>query len=95
VTTAELLWLSRATRIGRLKAQVFAALDHRGLRFVATDTSWSAGEGDEVRGPLMSIVLALSGRPVGGAALDGPGADRLRKQLDGANGRPDAASRRA
>ena len=30
VTTADRLWWSRSTRIGRLKAKVFADLDHRG-----------------------------------------------------------------
>ena len=34
----------------------------RGLRFVATDVDWAVGEGSEVRGPLQSIVLLLTGR---------------------------------
>jgi len=81
VTTADRLWWSRTTRIGRLKSKVFADLDHRGLRFVATDADWSAGDGDEVSGPLLSIVLVLTGRPVGADALDGPGSHSLRQQL--------------
>ena len=81
VTTADRLWWSRTTRLGRLKSRVFADLDHRGLRFVAADAEWSAGTGDEVRGPLLSIVLVLTGRPVGADALEGPGAPRLRQQL--------------
>lgn len=95
VTIADRLWWSRTTRIGRLKSLVFAHLDHRGLRFVATDVGWSAGEGDEVRGPLVSIVLVLTGRPAGTAALDGPGADRLRQQLAVTNGRSDSAGHRS
>ena len=95
MTTAEQLWLSRSTRIGRLKAKVFADLDHRGLRFVATDAHWSAGDGDEVRGPLLSIVLVLAGRPVGADALEGPGAPRLRRRLGVADGPAAAADRPA
>ena len=95
VTTADRLWWSRTTRIGRLKAKVFADLDHRGLGFVATDADWSAGVGDEVRGPLLSIVLVLTGRPVGADALEGPGASRLGRRLDAAHGPAAAASRRA
>lgn len=33
-----------------------------GLRFVADDMDWSAGEGPEVRGPAMSLILAMVGR---------------------------------
>ncbi len=49
-----------------------------GLRFVADDIDWSAGEGPEVRGPAMSLILAMVGRS---RALDdctGPGVDILR-----------------
>jgi uncharacterized protein (TIGR03083 family) len=81
VTTADRLWWSRTTRIGRLKSKVFADLDHRGLRFVATDADWSAGAGDEVRGPLLSIVLVLTGRPAGVEALAGAGAASLGQRL--------------
>ena len=93
VTTAQLLWLSRSTRLGRLRAKVFADLDHRGLRFVATDAQWSAGEGDEVRGPLLSIVLVFAGRPVGAHSLEGAGATRLRQRLGVADGPAAGASR--
>ncbi len=93
VTTADRLWWSRSTRIGRLTSTVLGHLDHRGLRFVATDAHWSAGDGDEVRGPLLSIVLVLTGRPVGAEALEGPGASRLRQRLGVADGPAAAASR--
>jgi len=49
-----------------------------GLKFVADDIDWSAGEGPEVRGPAMSLILGMVGRR---AALDdctGPGVDTLR-----------------
>ena len=48
-----------------------------GLRLAATDTDWSHGEGAEVRGPLVSLLMAVSGR---GEALDdltGPGLSRF------------------
>ncbi len=89
-TTADRLWWSRSTRIGRWKAKVFAEVNHRGLRFVATDADWSAGEGDEVRGPLLSIVLVLTGRLGAAEALHGPGVSRLGRRSvgDGLTARP-------
>ena len=49
-----------------------------GLRLVATDTDWSAGEGAEVSGPAGALLLLLSGR-TGTAVpqLTGAGLDRL------------------
>lgn len=49
-----------------------------GHRFVATDTEWSAGEGQEVTGPVGAILLLLTGRRAGLASLTGPGAAALR-----------------
>ena len=43
-----------------------------GLRFVATDLDWSAGEGAEVRGPGGELLLVLTGRAAGLDGLDGP-----------------------
>jgi uncharacterized protein (TIGR03083 family) len=34
-----------------------------GLTLRATDTDWSTGEGPEVAGPIVSLVLAMTGRP--------------------------------
>jgi uncharacterized protein (TIGR03083 family) len=51
------------------------------LRLVATDADWSHGAGSEVSGPLVSLLMAVSGR---GGALDdltGPGLDRLEGAL--------------
>lgn len=76
-------------------APVVAALDHarlsrfygsrkrfRGMRLIATDVDWSAGEGpDEVRGPASDLLLVATGRPAGLAALSGPGAERLAAAL--------------
>ena len=50
----------------------------RGLRLVATDTTWSAGEGAEVRGPVQALLLLLTGRIEAALPhLDGPGAKQL------------------
>lgn len=52
-----------------------------GLRFEATDLDWSAGDGALVRGPAEAILLAITGRPVALADLDGDGADRLADRI--------------
>jgi uncharacterized protein (TIGR03083 family) len=49
-----------------------------GLRLVATDTDWSHGEGDEVSGPLISLVMAMTGRSRACDDLTGPGVEKLR-----------------
>ena len=49
-----------------------------GLRFVADDIEWSAGEGPEVRGPAMSLILAMVGRGPAINDCTGPGVDVLR-----------------
>lgn len=48
----------------------------------ATDADLTIGEGPEVTGPAVSLLLALAGRRVALADLDGPGLQRLREQLD-------------
>lgn len=49
----------------------------RGLRLVATDADLQAGDGDEVRGTSIALLLALSGRPTEQAELGGPGVPAL------------------
>jgi uncharacterized protein (TIGR03083 family) len=44
-----------------------------GLRLVATDADWSVGTGQEVSGPLVSLILAMSGRRQAGRDLSGEG----------------------
>ncbi|MFB8210636.1 maleylpyruvate isomerase family mycothiol-dependent enzyme [Streptomyces sp. NPDC056010] len=44
------------------------------VRLTATDADLSAGDGPEVRGPALSLLLAVSGRQVVRDELDGPGA---------------------
>jgi uncharacterized protein (TIGR03083 family) len=48
-----------------------------GLTLVATDVDWTRGSGPEVRGPLTSIILALTGRKAGLADLSGDGLPML------------------
>lgn len=52
-----------------------------GLRLVADDADFAAGEGLEVVGPLISLLLAVSGRAVALADLDGPGQPDLAGRL--------------
>ena len=53
------------------------------LRYVATDTGWSSGAGDqEVRAPAAALALAFMGRRARLADLQGPGADALRRWVE-------------
>ena len=47
-----------------------------GLGLAATDVDWTYGEGPEVRGPMVSLLLAMVGRPTAGE-LSGDGATTL------------------
>ena len=51
-----------------------------GLRLVASDIDWSAGEGPEVRGPAMSLILAMVGRRKALDDCSGPGVELLRSR---------------
>jgi len=48
-----------------------------GLRLRATDTEWTHGEGPEVSGPMLSLVLAMSGRKGSHGDLRGDGVEVL------------------
>ena len=48
-----------------------------GLRLRATDTEWAHGEGPEVSGPLLSLVVAMTGRKAVYADLAGEGVAEL------------------
>jgi len=43
------------------------------VRLIATDTEFSLGDGPDLRGPVVSLLLAISGREVAVGDLDGPG----------------------
>ncbi|RZQ64358.1 maleylpyruvate isomerase family mycothiol-dependent enzyme [Amycolatopsis suaedae] len=49
----------------------------QGLRLVATDSEVDHGDGPEVRGTTLALLLAVSGRPVGSAELTGSGVPAL------------------
>ena len=51
-----------------------------GLHFVADDIDWSTGEGPEVRGPAMSLILAMVGRRNALGDCTGPGVEVLRSR---------------
>lgn len=48
-----------------------------GLRLVVSDAELQYGQGAEVRGSAIALLLAVSGRPVRPAELSGPGATQL------------------
>jgi len=49
-----------------------------GLKLQATDVDWATGDGPEVKGPCMSLILAMVGRAGALADCDGPGVETLR-----------------
>lgn len=66
---------------GTRTARVFRHLPLEGFRFVATDVSWAAGEGPEIRGPAAALLLLLTGRRAGLDRLAGDGVEMLRHRL--------------
>jgi uncharacterized protein (TIGR03083 family) len=54
-----------------------------GLRLEATDLDWRSGAGTDVRGPGEALALAMTGRPVTLADLEGDGVRILRARLVG------------
>ncbi|WP_219332617.1 maleylpyruvate isomerase family mycothiol-dependent enzyme [Arthrobacter sp. 31Y] len=53
-----------------------------GWRLVATDTPFQHGTGPAVEGTAISLLLAVSGRPIDHDELSGPGAPVFRQRLD-------------
>ena len=51
-----------------------------GLTLTATDVSWSAGEGPEVRGPAAALIMAMAGRAPALDELSGDGLATLRQR---------------
>jgi uncharacterized protein (TIGR03083 family) len=54
-----------------------------GLRLRATDTDWSTGEGPEVTGPAISLLLAMTGRAAAVKDLSGAGVQTLAARMSG------------
>jgi uncharacterized protein (TIGR03083 family) len=48
-----------------------------GLTLRATDTEWSTGTGPEVKGPIVTLLMAMTGRKVAAGELSGEGAETL------------------
>jgi uncharacterized protein (TIGR03083 family) len=51
-----------------------------GLKLVATDVDWSTGDGPEVEGPCMSLILGMVGRTGALADCSGAGVETLRSR---------------
>jgi uncharacterized protein (TIGR03083 family) len=51
-----------------------------GLALQATDEDWQHGEGEAVEGPLLSLLLAMTGRGAACDDLAGPGGQTLRRR---------------
>ena len=51
-----------------------------GLKLEATDVDWSTGNGPEVRGPCMSLILAMVGRTGALVDCEGPGLETLKSR---------------
>ena len=49
-----------------------------GLKLQATDADWSTGDGPEVKGPCMSLILGMVGRAAALADCEGEGLETLR-----------------
>ena len=69
-TAAEWAWARRFP--------FFPARRLRGLRLVADDIEWTRGQGEELRGPITSLLLISTGRPAGLVGTTGPGAELAR-----------------
>jgi uncharacterized protein (TIGR03083 family) len=52
-----------------------------GLKLRATDTAWSSGDGPEVSGPLVAILMAITGRTAALDDLSGDGVATLRQRV--------------
>lgn len=59
----------------RRRFPFFPARRLRGFRLVADDVDWSRGRGDEVRGPISSLLLLSTGRAAGLDGLDARSAE--------------------
>ena len=55
----------------------------KGLKLVATDLDWAAGDGPEVNGTAEALLMAATGRRPALDELTGPGTATLRERLEG------------
>jgi uncharacterized protein (TIGR03083 family) len=61
----------------RVRRLAFQAQPLREVRLVATDTDWTAGEGLDIRGRAVDLLLLLANRAQVVDCLDGPGVSAL------------------
>ena len=80
-TAASRVWDGQSSRKGRKKAKVFRRLPYEGHRLSATDIDWSVGQGPEIRGPVLMLLLVLTGRSVAISQLEGEGTTDLIDQM--------------
>ncbi|WP_055479961.1 maleylpyruvate isomerase family mycothiol-dependent enzyme [Sphaerimonospora mesophila] len=81
IDTPPVAALAAADRLWSRDRMFHARRRLAGFRLVANDVRWSAGEGEEVTGPISALLLLLTGRPAAMALLDGAGAAALRARL--------------
>jgi hypothetical protein len=72
-----------ALRIALIAPDVGGIWRVRGVRPVATDLSFSAGAGLEVRGAAEALLMTIAGRRGVVAELAGPGQAKLARRIDG------------
>ncbi|MHA6524760.1 maleylpyruvate isomerase family mycothiol-dependent enzyme [Tessaracoccus sp. G1721] len=73
---------TRVSVLGRRMASVFRPVPWRQARLTATDTAWAVGNGPEVKGPILAILLLLTGRLVALPLLEGEGVASLRQGME-------------
>jgi hypothetical protein len=64
-----------------LQRRVDRGLGEDGEALTATDADWSAGDGQEVRGPIDAILLLLTGRNAALTRMTGAGVPALTGHL--------------
>jgi uncharacterized Actinobacterial protein TIGR03083 len=52
-----------------------------GLKLTATDVAWTTGDGPEVKGPLVLLIMAMCGREFAVEGLEGPGLEQLAARM--------------
>jgi hypothetical protein len=57
--------------------RVFHAVPHAGVSLAATDASWRSGNGPEVRGKAIDLLLLMANRRQVVDRLEGPGVEHL------------------
>ena len=75
--------LTVALEFARTAPPIGARKRIAGLRLVATDLGWAAGDGPSVEGPGEAVLMAMAGRRGVVDELSGPGAATLRERVAG------------